>query len=102
MNPVQLLMPVDTVAPAVLDSDTSVAAARSMDGHLGRLESEVLAEVFDCGARTCDEMEVSLELSHQTVSARIRRLVQLGKLMDSGLRRPTRSGRGATVWKVAP
>jgi hypothetical protein len=38
-----------------------------------------------CGA-TCDEIEVSLGLLHQTASAEIRKLVLLGKLSDRLLR----------------
>jgi hypothetical protein len=53
-----------------------------------------------CGA-TCDEIEVSLGLLHQSASAEIRKLVLLGKLSDSGQRRRTRSGRTATVWRAA-
>lgn len=47
---------------------------------------------------TDDEIEQDLDLIHQTVSARRRELVLLGKVVDSGRTRPTRSGRQATVW----
>ena len=48
---------------------------------------------------TCDEAEVHFEMRHQTASARIRELCELGRIEDSGARRPTRSGRDAIVWR---
>lgn len=50
---------------------------------------------------TCDEVETLLKFSHQTASARIRDLAKASKIKDSGLRRKTRTGRSATVWKAA-
>jgi hypothetical protein len=50
---------------------------------------------------TCDEVELWSRLPHQTCGPRIRELVQLGLVVDSGTRRPTRSGRAAIVWRVA-
>lgn len=52
---------------------------------------------------TCDEIEVALNMSHQTVSARVRDLVKDRFLiMDSGKVRKTRSGRNAIVWMEFP
>lgn len=89
-------------APFVRGSKTSQEAAESLsDSELGRLEQLV----FDCirtadFGRTDDEMEQVLDLSHQTVSARRRGLVQKGHVCDSGVERTTRSGRKAVVWIV--
>ena len=49
---------------------------------------------------TCDELESSLMLSHQTTSARVRDLAKGGRIVDSGKRRRTRTGRQAIVWTV--
>ena len=49
---------------------------------------------------TCDEIEVIANMRHQTASARIRELFLAGKIVDSGERRVTRSGRNAVVWKL--
>lgn len=46
-------------------------------------------------------MELALSLSHQTVSARRRELVQKALVMDSGMRRKTERST-ARVWVVAP
>jgi len=86
-------------APHV-DTNTSRAAARSIEPKVGDIAQKVLTFVKACGpdGATCDEVEDALELRHQTASARVRELVQLGKLFDSGRERKTRSGRRATVW----
>ena len=47
---------------------------------------------------TDDEVETALGLAHQTASARRNGLVADGWLLDSGRRRPTRSGADAIVW----
>ncbi len=49
---------------------------------------------------TCDQVEVVLNLIHQTASAEIRHLVQAGLLVDSGAKRKTRTGCKATVWTI--
>lgn len=101
MKETQTLMSLPPMpAPAVRSSVTSVTAARAIEPHLGRLEALVFAAICESPAtgRTCDELEVLGKLSHQTCSARIRRLAQLGRIQDSEMQRKTRSGRPATVW----
>lgn len=92
--------PMPETAPYVPGSDTSAAAAESIEPLLGRLAADVRAHVRAQGARgaTCDEIEEGLGLRHQTASARVRELAQAGLLKDSGERRATRSGRKAAVW----
>lgn len=88
------------LVPHVKGSDTSRAAAESMEPHAGTLEAQVLIAIraSGSGGLTDDELEQLLGLSHQTTSARRRALVIRCLVKDSGARRPTRSGRGATVW----
>jgi hypothetical protein len=87
--------------PYEVGSDTSAAAAASIDDdRLNRLEARVFA-VLARQPRTCDAVEAETGLPHQTVSARIRGLAQRDRVIDSGLRALTRSGRKAVVWKVA-
>lgn len=105
MTPTQLELPtVPSQAPSVRSSDTSKDAARAMEPHLGRLEARVLYWIKAAYTRgaTCDEVEGFSGLLHTTTSARIRRLAQIGRIVDSGERRKTRSGRNAVVWKVVP
>ena len=47
---------------------------------------------------TCDEIEMYLDRTHQSISARINELRDSGWIIDSGKRRKTRSGRAAIVW----
>jgi DNA-binding MarR family transcriptional regulator len=84
--------------PGWSEPDTSRKASKSMEPHLGRLQSLVLAAISAC-PRTARELEADLDMRTQTVTARIRELVLLGKVEDSGLRRMTDSGRRAKVWR---
>jgi hypothetical protein len=81
-------------------SDTSAAAAISVERDGPRLRELVLFTIRAAGSRglTCDEIELHLDMRHQTVSARVYELREGGWIADSGERRPTRSNRRATVW----
>lgn len=79
--------------------DTSIAAAQSIAEGAEQLRARVLIEIRSCNGATCDEVEVALELRHQTASARINELAEAGRVYDSGQRRKTRSGRQAIVWQ---
>ena len=50
---------------------------------------------------TTDEVEGALGLLHQTASARINEMRDWGLLRETGIRRPTRTGRPANVYAVA-
>jgi len=85
----------------VRGSDTSISAADSLDDSLlSRLRAQVFAliDVRGENGATCDEVEVALELRHQTASARVRELALGGLIFDTGRRRQTRSGRAARVY----
>jgi len=86
--------------PPFVDCDTSKEAAEKILPKAGSLQRLVLGVVRSrrpLGA-TCDEVEDVLKGLHQTISARVRELVQLGFIKDSGRRRTTRSGRKARVY----
>lgn len=90
--------------PFVRGSDTSEAAAESIAGDVEALRAIVFSCICSAGerGRTCDAVERRLSMLHQTASARVRDLVLMGKIVDSGVRRRTRSGRKAVVWIAAP
>ncbi len=90
----------DGTPPHVPGSDTSLAAARSIARGITATHRRLLAlfELAKDYGYTDDEMERALEMRHQSVSARRRELVLLGKVVDSGKRRVTSSGRTAAVW----
>ena len=86
--------------PGYSNPTTSKEAAKSMEKPATVLQRRVLAELqvrADFGA-TCDELEQAFDMSHQTVSARLREMALKGAIVDSGKKRPTRSGRKAIVW----
>ncbi len=88
------------IPPHVKDSDTSLAAAVSQLPAAASVRSRVLVHVRAARGRgvTCDEIEEQMAGRHQTISARVRELVQLGFIRDSGVRRKTRSGRKARIY----
>jgi len=88
-------------APSV-DTDTSRDAADSIQGVLNAMQSRVLHWIRTQGTdgSTCDEAEVALAMKHQTCSARIRELSLKERILDSGMRRRTRSNRKAIVYVV--
>lgn len=84
-------------------TDTSKEAWRSILPKLILTWRETVRVLIDKReGLTCDEVEVIAGMKHQTASARIRDLYLEGAILDSGERRPTRSGRSAVVWKVKP
>lgn len=110
-NPPSLTSAVDAVffvqpyggsAPSIKESDTSCAAAESIEDSLGELQLLVLDLVRRSGKHgiTCDEVEVLAGLRHQTASARLRELVLKDVICDTMMRRPTRSGRLAAVYRI--
>lgn len=88
------------IPPHVSGSDTSFGAATCIARHIDNLHDRITTFIDQIGGATCDEVERLLGLSHQTASARIRELTQLGRLRDSGERRKTRTGRNARVYTI--
>ena len=103
-----LFNPEDMAIPKyVAGSDTSFMAAENIAPLVGKLQQLVLDVALSEGTKgvTCDEVEVVLDMPHQTASARINELKdddpEIGRpqmLYDSGARRKTRHGQLATVW----
>lgn len=95
----------------VAGSDTSFLAAEAVAPRVTEYQRWVLDVALSAGIRgvTCDEVEVILNMPHQTISARINELMKVHKprgeeeerpqmLFDSGARRKTRHGQQAIVW----
>lgn len=78
--------------------DTSIEAFDSIENIEPTLNQKVFKLIKDGAGRTCDEIEIALNMRHQTISSRITHLTKIGAIVDSGARRPTRSGRNAIVW----
>lgn len=79
--------------------DTSDAALASMVEHFKGIDGAIVAHMERLGflGATCDDVERSLGLSHQTCSSAFHRLTKKGELKRSPVKRPTRSGRAAYV-----
>jgi hypothetical protein len=86
--------------PYVRGSDTSQAAAESMEESAPSMRERVLRFIAAAGeaGTTDDAIEAALGMRHQTASARRRDLVLDGFIGESGRRGKTRSGRSATIW----
>jgi hypothetical protein len=107
-NQPSLFNPEDVAIPKyVAGSDTSFMAAENIAPLVSRLQNMVLDVILNKGTSgaTCDEVEVELDMPHQTASARINELkeddLETGRpqmLFDIGVRRRTRHGQFAIVW----
>jgi hypothetical protein len=80
--------------------ETSTAALDSLEDKIPNIERQVFEYIKSRGRKgsTCDEAEIALGLRHQTCSARFTALSKRDEIIDSGERRPTRSGRKAIAW----
>lgn len=85
-------------APFQNHSPTSHEAARLINPKVSAMERRIL-ELFEAGSMTDDELIAIFN----TQSARPRRifLTHIGKVVDSGTTRKTRSGRRAVIWRLA-
>ena len=100
LNTKYTLHPLGSATPCV--QETSIAALESLDPEAkARREHQILAHIKTNGGTTCWEVETELRLLHQSASATITRLRKAGYLVDTGKRRPTNTGRMATVWGAA-
>ena len=78
---------------------TSNAAHDSVKPIMGKTKFKILS-LIKTRESTDDELEVLTGMSHQSLSACRRGLVQDGLIEATGKKRPTRSGRAAQVWRI--
>ena len=85
-------------------TDTSRMAAEAVRSSAESMRVQVLRLVSDAGdyGLTCDEIQVATKMLPQTASARCNDLKQLRIIVDSGRRRPTRTGCKARVYVLHP
>lgn len=81
-----------------MGSDTSLAASQSVDANT--LRARVLAELRKAPG-TADEIAARLGLSILSTRPRLTELKRMGRIIDTGTRRPNASGRSAAVLKLA-
>lgn len=91
--------------------DMSIQAGESLK-DLGKLARQVFDEIVvvssfptgysfpetTVGGMTVDQIEQTINRSHQSVSARVNELRNKGWIVDSGRKRLTRSRRSAIIW----
>lgn len=84
-------------------TDTRAAALQAIKPDRGRLARAVLNVIRQRGRRGATDHEISEALRLQLDTCRARRCEarDRGDIHDSGLRRPTPSGRNAAVWVCA-
>lgn len=87
-------------APARGDTDTSAAAAEHVEPSVKTIRHQVLKAIRE-RPMTTEEIATVLGIGYPTVQPRTSELRILGKIEDSGARRPNMSGRMAIVW-MAP
>lgn len=90
--------------PAQRHSETSKAAAESVKRFLSKLEQKVIdcLEAHHPAGLTDEEMQEEIGMQPSTQRPRRIKLVEKGRVRDSGERRPVRSGRAAVVWELVP
>ncbi len=87
------------VTPGFKRTDTSAKAAESMKPSKETLQQHVLAELAKSPA-TSFELSSRMGISYAAVQPRTSELRLEGKIVDSGERRKSDSGRNAIVWKL--
>ena len=88
------------VPPYQAHSETSHDAAISMSGKTKNLR-ELVFNALISKPQTDEELSIALDLAPNTCRPRRVELVRAGRIIESG-KRPTASGRSATVWAVTP
>jgi hypothetical protein len=81
-------------------NERSEAANAAVEPHKARLRDLVLRRISAAGGQgaTLDEVCEALAKPPNALSGRIVELRARGRIVDSGRRRPTRSGSMAAVW----
>tara|TARA_Y100001973_G_scaffold104423_1_gene174301 strand:- start:1869 stop:2180 length:312 start_codon:yes stop_codon:yes gene_type:complete len=93
------LMGEGTPGPLFTSREVSDMAYESVKPRLGTVKAAV-CNALAGRPQTDDELELMLDMSHQTISATRRSLVKDGWVVPTGNLRRTRTGRQAQVWQL--
>lgn len=89
------------VAPGFKRTDTSRQAAEDMKPNAATLRAKVLTALRLYGPLTADQCATALSQPILSIRPRLSELRELGKVVDTGDRRPNASGKRAIVWCIA-
>lgn len=80
--------------------DTSIAAAKKVLGRTGSQRRRVYNYILSNGidGATDQQIQDALSISESSERPRRKELLEAGLIIDSGERRPTRSGNASKVW----
>lgn len=82
-------------------ADTSVLAHQLTNEKTRvAIRNRIKEKIIELGNATCSEIESTMNLTHQTASARISELLRDNIIYDTGERRLTDSNRPARVYSV--
>ena len=84
--------------PGSQERETSRAAADAVAERAPHLRARALAVIERSNGLTADEVAGRLGLSILSIRPRMTELARLGRVRDSGARRPNASGKKAIVW----
>ena len=83
--------------PGHQHSDTSLKAAEAVSGKAAVLRDHCLSYLREFGPRTADEVAAMMGESLLTIRPRITELRRMGKVRDTGVRRPSSTGHASAV-----
>lgn len=85
-------------APGYRNQPTSYAASEAIKPCAATLRTKVLNHLRQHGPATADEVAESLHIDRLSVRPRLTELKLMGKVRDTGTRRPNASGKMAICW----
>ena len=80
--------------------DTSIASAEAITPKVKCYREVVFESLADDGPATSWELAERLDIEFPVIQPRTSELKKLGRIEDSGERKPTRFGKKSIVWRV--
>ena len=87
-------------APGAKSRSTSFDASKAMEAHAPALRKKCIQALIEVGPSTADNIAAEIEADILSVRPRVSELARLGRIADSGERRPNQSGHKAIVWAL--
>lgn len=105
LDDLDLAEPTQTRTSKMAGVNSNLAAAYMHGAKVSTQAGWILRRLSNCLAGfgyTTDELVLSSQRPHQSISARVNELRDAGWIVDSGTNRKTRSGQQAAVWTLTP